>query len=217
MRGYPSNLADRKAIIIPPTPPPTQIPRLHPLAIHFFIRVHGGASTGFAPLSRRCCRLDPPAGYASRGARAPLLLIALVAERNERKRARVLDVPIPACMCVRPTPEQKAGARRHDAGRRDAVQKTQPFGSWQRMRGAGSERRCTVPCGENQPPRLRMRRLRAPDWFAVQPAARCRWRCGYVVAVDARPRRMAHALRYACRVFAHRSRTRAKAARITHL
>ena len=126
------------------------------------------------------------AGSASRGARAPLLLIALVAERNERKRARGLDVPIPACMCVRPTPEQKAGARRHDAGRRDAVQKTQPFGSWQRMRGAGSERRCTVPCGENQPPRLRMRRLRALDWFAVQPAARCRWRCGNVVAVDGR-------------------------------
>ena len=54
------------------------------------------------------------------------------------------------------------------------------------MQGAGSEEMCMAPSGENQPPRLRMRRLRALDWFAVQPAARCRWRCGNVVTVNGR-------------------------------
>ena len=135
------------------------------------------------------------AGSASRGARAPLHLIVIVANRDGRKRTRALDVPIPACMWVRSTtPDQQAGARRHDAGRRDA------FGSWQRMRGAGSEEMCMTPSGENQPPRLRMRRLRALDWFAVQPAARCRWRCGNVVAVDAR-----RIGRYAGWFFKHRT------------
>jgi hypothetical protein len=124
-------------------------------------------------------RPSSAAGSASRGARAPLHLIVLVANRDGRKRARALNVPIPACMWARSTPDQQAGARRHDAGRRDAAQKMQPFGSWPGMQGAGSEEMCMAPSGENQPARLRMRCLRALDWFAVQPAARCR--CGDVV------------------------------------
>ena len=74
-------------------------------------------------------RPSSAAGSASRGARAPLLLVVLVANRDGRKRARALDVPIPACMWVRSTPDQQAGAQRHDARRRDAAQKMQPLGT----------------------------------------------------------------------------------------
>ena len=129
-------------------------------------------------------RPSSAAGSASRGARAPLLLVVLVANRDGRKRARALDVPIPACMWVRSTPDQQAGARRHDARRRDAAQKMQPLGTWGRMRGAGSEEMCALSPGENHPPRLLMRRLRARDWCTVQPALAVAERCGNVVAVD---------------------------------
>jgi hypothetical protein len=65
----------------------------------------------------------------------------------------------PGWHVLRSTPEEQAGARRHDARRRDAPPKSQPLVFHRRIRGAGSEQNCAVPSRNNQPPRLFVRRL----------------------------------------------------------